>query len=81
LKTKREKSVSYHQQWPRNRKFQIHPLVTGILESGSKIEERHARYQTIDSHLFLKFSKLVHPSLRKTCATEPLEIIALEKNL
>ena len=34
---------------------------------------------SIDSQLFLEFSKSVHPSSRKTRATEPLEIIALKK--
>jgi hypothetical protein len=32
------------------------------------------------TQLFLKFSKSVQPSSRKTRATEPLEIIALKKS-
>ena len=71
-KRKVKKSVSYHPQWQRNRQFKIWPVITGIPVSGLKIEERYARYQIIDSHLFLEFSKSVHPSSRKTRPTDHL---------
>jgi hypothetical protein len=54
----------------------IEDLTGNNRNSGLKIEERYARHQTIDSHLFLEFSKSVHPSSRKLVQL----IIPLKKN-
>jgi hypothetical protein len=73
------KSVSYHQQWPKNRQFKILSVITGIPGPGQKIEARDARYQTLDSDVFWNFPNRFSHLREKTRATDLLKKAPLKK--